>query len=138
MDTFNKFSGYGHWLVRLSLAGTFLFHGFTKFPMAPMMAKMMGMPVIMIYMLAMMEVVGGIFILWGAVGPEWATRVAGLLFSVVMLGAISMMHWQNGWSFTSGWGEGTNHMGGMEFQTLILAVSLFFVVKGNGANQGNA
>jgi len=34
MNALNKFSGYGHWLVRLSLAGTFLYHGFIKFPMA--------------------------------------------------------------------------------------------------------
>lgn len=137
MNALNKFSGYGHWLVRLSLAGTFLYHGFIKFPMAQGMADMMGMPVVMIYLLAMMEVVGGLFILWGGIGPDWATRVAGILFAIVMLGAITMVHFENGWSFTSGWGEGTNGMGGMEFQTLILAISLFFVVKGNGANYEN-
>ncbi len=137
MDTFNKFSGYGHWLVRLSLAGTFLFHGLRKFPMAQGMADMMGMPVIMVYLLAMMEVVGGLLILWGGAGPDWATRVAGILFAIVMLGAITMVHWQNGWDFMAGWGDGTNNAGGMEFQTLILAVSLFFMVKGNGANQAN-
>ena len=54
MDKLNLFSGYGHWLVRLSLAGTFLSHGMGKFPMAEMMAKMMDMPLPMIYMLAMM------------------------------------------------------------------------------------
>jgi len=115
MDKLNSFSGYGHWLVRLSLAGTFLSHGLGKFPMAEMMANMMDMPLAMIYMLAMMEVVAGILILYGGIGPEWATRVAGLIIFADMMGAIGMMHLQNGWFFTSGWGEGTNNMGGAEF-----------------------
>ncbi len=137
MDALNKFSGYGHWLPRLSLAATFLYHGFTKFPMAEMMAKGMGMPVAMVYMLAMMEIAGGLLILWGGFGPDWATRVAGLIFTVVMLGAIFKFHLANGWIFTAGWGEGTNNMGGAEFQTLVTAVSLFFAFKGNGVNEAN-
>ncbi len=131
MSSLNKLSGIAHWLPRFSLAGTFIFHGLTKFPMADMMAQGMGMPVLMIYMLAMMETIGGILIIYGGFGPDWATRLAGLLFSVVMVGALFMLHIPNGWSFTSGWGEGTNNMGGAEFQTLVLTVSLFFVLKGN-------
>ncbi len=135
MDFLNKLSTLGHWFPRLSLAGTFIFHGMGKFPMAPMMADMMGMPVMMVYMLAMMEIVGGILIVYGGVGPDWATRSAGFIFSAVMMGAIFMMHLQNGWSFMAGWGEGTNNMGGAEFQTLIASVGLFFAVKGNGLNK---
>ncbi|MFQ6677817.1 MAG: DoxX family protein [Fidelibacterota bacterium] len=137
MDTLNKLNGYGHWLPRLSLGATFLFHGFGKFPMAEMMAKGMGMPIMMVYILALMEIAGGLLILWGGVGPDWATRVAGLIFAVIMVGAISKFHLANGWSFTSGWGDGTNHMGGAEFQTLIVAVSLFFAFKGNSVNSVN-
>jgi putative oxidoreductase len=131
MSQLNKLSGIAHWLPRLSLAGIFVYHGLGKFPMAEMMAQGMGMPVIMVYMLALMETVGGLLILWGGFGPEWATRVAGLIFSMVMIGAIFMVHWPNGWSFTSGWGEGTNNMGGMEFQVLVVAVSLYYAFKGN-------
>ncbi|MBC8345661.1 MAG: DoxX family membrane protein, partial [Candidatus Marinimicrobia bacterium] len=90
MDKLNSFSGYGHWLVRLSLAGTFLFHGMGKFPMAEMMAKMMDMPLPMIYMLAMMEVAAGALILYGGIGPDWATRVAGLIIAAVMISAVGM------------------------------------------------
>ena len=138
MDKLNSFSGYGHWLVRLSLAGTFLFHGMGKFPMAEMMAKMMDMPLPMIYMLAMMEVAAGALILYGGIGPDWATRVAGLIIAAVMISAVGMVHLQNGWSFTSGWGEGTNNMGGSEFQTLVAAVALFFAFKGNSLNEANS
>ncbi len=131
MDFLNKLSPYSHWFVRVSLALTFLYHGFTKFPMASGMAQMMGMPVAMVYLLAIMELAGGILILWGGFGPNWATQAAGAIFVVVMLGAIMMFHFQNGWSFTQGWGEGTNHMGGMEFQALVLVSGLLFLTNPN-------
>lgn len=135
MDTLNKFSGFGHWLPRLSLAAIFLYHGFPKFGMAQGMADMMGMPVIMIYMLAMMEVAGALLILWGGIGPDWATRVAGLIFTAVMIGAIGMVHFQQGWNSIN---MGMGNMGkGMEFQVLIVAISLFFAFKGNGANEAS-
>ncbi len=59
---------------------------------------------------------GAALILYGGTGTEWATQVAGLIFSAVMLGAIFMVHLANGW----------NSIGnmGMEFQVLILATSL--------------
>ncbi len=131
MDFLKKLAPNAHWLVRLSLAATFLYHGLGKFPMAAMMANMMNMPLAMIYMLATAEVVAGVLILWGGIGPDWATRVAGAIMAVIMLSAIMMVHLPNGWSFTSGWGEGTNNMGGMEFQTLVLLTGLTFVIKGN-------
>ncbi|NOZ04433.1 MAG: DoxX family protein [FCB group bacterium] len=134
MDILNKFSPYAHWLVRLSLAATFLYHGPTKFPVAGGIAFMMGMPVFLIYLLATMETIGGILILWGGIGPDWATRVAGALFAIVMFGAIFMVHFSNGWDFMAGWGEGTNNMGGMEFQTLIAVVALYFLTHGNRVN----
>ena len=124
-----------HWLIRLALAATFIYHGLAKFPMAAMMAEGMGMPVFMVYMLAIMEVAGGLLILYGGVGPDWATRIAGGVFAMVMLGAIFMVHWSNGWNFMAGYGEGTNNMGGMEFQVLIFAVSLFLVARGNTINE---
>ena len=124
-----------HWLIRLSLAATFIYHGLAKFPMAAMMAEGMGMPVFMVYLLAIMEVAGGLLILYGGIGPDWATRIAGGVFAMVMLGAIFMVHWSNGWNFMAGYGEGTNNMGGMEFQVLIFAVSLFLVARGNTINE---
>lgn len=135
MNALNKLGPYAHWLIRISLGITFLYHGYGKFPMAQGMADMMGMPVALIYILALMELAGGLLILWGGAGPDWATRVAGAIFAVIMLGAISMLHAENGWSFTSGWGEGTNHMGGMEFQTLILVTGLYYLTNGNGSSE---
>lgn len=133
MQQLNKLSGMAHWLPRLSLAAIFLFHGLGKFPAAQGMANMMGMPVALVYLLALMEVAGGVLILWGGAGPDWATRIAGLIFSVVMLGAIFMVHLPHGWnSINMG---GGNEGKGMEFQVLILAVSLMYAFKGKGINQ---
>lgn len=118
---------FAHWLPRAALAAIFLYHGGTKFPAAQAMADMMAMPVVMIYLLGTMEVVGSLLMLWGGVGPAWATRVAGAIFSVVMVGAIGMVHAQHGWnSINMG---GGNEGRGMEFQVLILAVSLFFALR---------
>ena len=136
MDKLNSFSGLGHWLPRVSLAAIFLFHGFPKFMMAQGMADMMGMPVILIYLLAMMEVSGALLLLYGGIGPDWATRVAGLIFTGVMGGAIMMVHAQHGWNSIN---MGIGNMGkGMEFQVLIIAISLLFALKGNSLNEATA
>jgi putative oxidoreductase len=133
MQALNKLSGIAHWLPRIALAAIFLYHGFGKFPAAEGMAEMMGMPVFIVYLLGVAEVVGGLFILLGGIGQDWATRIAGLIFSVVMLGAIFMVHLQHGWnSINMG---GGNEGKGMEFQVLILFVSLFFAFRGNHVNK---
>ena len=49
-----------------------------------------------------------------------------------MLGAVAVVHGQNGWNSIN-MGEG-NEGKGMEFQVLILAISLFFAFTGNSAN----
>lgn len=133
MQALNKLSGIAHWLPRIALAAIFLYHGFSKFPGAEGLAEMMGMPVFIVYLLGVAEVLGGLFILLGGFGQDWATRVAGLIFSVVMLGAIFMVHLQHGWnSINMG---GGNEGKGMEFQVLILFVSLFLAFRGNHVNK---
>lgn len=124
MEFLNRYKSVVHWLPRLSLASIFLYHGLTKFPTASMMADMMSMPVFMIYMLAMMEILIGVFIILGALGREILTKVAGLLIAVIMLGAILMVHIKNGWN-------GVSMEQGVELQLLILTAGLYFLVKGN-------
>lgn len=131
MNQLNKLSGIAHWLPRLSLAATFIYHAFPKLAMAGDVAAMMGMPTAMIIMLGLIEIGGALLMLWGGFGPEWATRVAGLIFTAVMIGAIAMVHAQYGWnSLNLGDSEGK----GMEFQVLIIAVSLLYAIKGNSLN----
>lgn len=123
MNALKGMAPVAHWLPRLSLAATFAYHAWPKLMDSAAMAEMMGMPAMMIMMLGVMEIGGAALILYGGTGTEWATQVAGLIFSAVMLGAIFMVHLANGW----------NSIGnmGMEFQVLILATSLYFAIKGN-------
>ncbi|MBC8479379.1 MAG: DoxX family protein [FCB group bacterium] len=133
MDLLNNFGKQSHWLVRLSLFGIFIYHGLIKYPMAQGMADMMGMPVIIVYLLATAEVAGALLILYGGIGPDWSTQAAGAIFSIVMLGAIFTVHLKNGWNSIN---MGSGNMGqGMEFQVLILAVSVFFLTKGKSAGE---
>lgn len=98
------------------------------------MAAAMGMPVFMVIMLGLVEIGGALLILWGGFGPEWATRIAGLMFTVVMIGAIALVHAQFGWNSIN---MGDNGGRGMEFQVLIIAVSLLYTFKGNALNEKN-
>ncbi len=128
MNQLNKLSGIAHWLPRLSLAAIFIYHGFPKIAMTGDVSAMMGMPFAMVLMLGLVEISGALLMLWGGFGPDWATRVSGLIFTVIMIGAIMMVHGQHGWSSLN---MGNNGGQGMEFQVLIIAVSLFYAFKGN-------
>ena len=116
-----------HWLLRAAFAAVFLFHGLSKFPVAGAMAGMMGMPVIAVYMLALMETMAGVLVLHGGLGNGLATKVGGALIVPVMLGAIMMLH-AGQWSFMP-----TEQFpaGGMEFQVVLIGLSLYFLFKGN-------
>ena len=77
-----------------------------------------------------------LLLLWGGFGPDWATRLGSAFFAIVMLGAIMMVHLAYGWNSIN---MGMGNMGkGMEFQTLILAISLYFVFKGNSVSTETA
>jgi putative oxidoreductase len=132
MNQLNKLSGIAHWLPRLALAAIFIFHGFPKVAMAGDVAAMMGMPVFMVLMLGIIEIGGSLLLLWGGFGSDWATRIAGLMFTAVMIGAIVMVHAKFGWSSIN---MGNNGGRGMEFQVLIIAVSLLYAFKGNAIKQ---
>lgn len=127
MRLLNKLAPHTHWLIRLSLAGTFLYHGFGKFPSAQTLSDMLGISLYLVYIVALLETTGGIFIIIGGFGKEIFTRLGALFFAIVMSGAIIKFHWGQ-WSFVQ---SSTHPMGGMEFQTLILTVSIFFLCQGN-------
>ena len=121
MDFLKNLSPHVHWGLRLSLAATFLFHGVGKFPIE---GPMMGMPVAMIWLLALAEVAAGVLLIAGAFGKEMLTRLGALIVIAVMVGAIAMVHAKNGFNFMNN---------GMEFQLLILVSGLYLAAKGNDA-----
>jgi putative oxidoreductase len=120
---------HAHWLLRIALASVFIFHGVGKFPTLIQFAEMMNLPVAVALLVALAETVGGILVLIGAFGREWMTRLGAAMFVPVMIGAIAMVHWPR-WSFTPAEGF---PMGGMEFQVVLVLISLYLVIKGNRA-----
>ncbi len=122
---FDKFSGYAHWGLRLSIAGVFLFHGLQKV-FNPGGGAMMGMSTAIWLLLGLVEAGAGAFAILGGFLPDWATRLSGLLVLPPMLGAILMVHWGQ-WSFVP---SETHPMGGMEFQFTLLMIGLYFLFKG--------
>jgi putative oxidoreductase len=121
MDFLKNLSPHVHWGLRLSLAATFLFHGASKFPIEE---PMMGMPVAMVWVLALAEVAAGVMLIVGAFGKEMFTRLGALIVIAVMVGAIAMVHAKNGFNVMNG---------GMEFQLLMLVSGLYLAAKGNDA-----
>jgi putative oxidoreductase len=122
-----------HWLIRLSVAGTFLFHGVEKLPALEAGASFFGLPLWLWTLVAVMEVAAGLAILAGPLlrnaAGDLLTRLAGLTVAVTMVGAIYLVHWGQ-WSNIP---SETHPAGGMEFQTLLLATGLFFALRGNEA-----
>jgi putative oxidoreductase len=122
-----------HWIVRASLAGTFIFHGVTKFPYLAAGADMMGMSLWLWTLVAVVETAAGVGIVLGGMFNtrigDLITRASGLSVVAIMVGAIYLVHWGQ-WSNIP---SETHPFGGMEFQTLLLAIGAFFGLRGNRA-----
>ncbi len=133
-QSLNRFSGYAHWVVRLALAGVFLYHGLSKFGNLSGGAAMMGLPIAVWGLVAVLESLGGLFVLLGGFASDWMTRLGALFLLPPMLGAIFTAHWGQ-WSFVP---SDTHPMGGMEFQVTLLFLALFLLLRGNAINKAVA
>ncbi len=121
MKFLDSLAPYVHWGLRLSVAATFIYHGWTKFPPTGF-AEAMSLPLAVGWLVAIAEVAAGVLLIAGAFGQELLTRLGGLIVVVIMLGAIFMVHLPNGWDVQNG---------GMEFQVLLLVTGLYFAARGN-------
>ncbi len=126
-DILNSLKPHAHWLLRIGLAGVFVFHGVGKAMDLGAFSQMTGLPTAVVALVTFAELAGGIGIIVGAFTNDLITRLAGLAVTPVMLGAIFMMHWGR-WNFTPAEGF---PMGGMEFQVVLHLTALFFFVMGN-------
>lgn len=110
-------SRFSDWLPRLALAAIFFVHGLDKFINLESFAAKTQLQPVVAYLVATAETLGAALIILGAMKGDFLTRLAGLFFMVVMLGAIFMVHWPN-------WSE-------LQYPVLILAVSCHYFLKGN-------
>ena len=79
MNFLNSLAPYAHWLVRLSLAGTFIYHGVSKFPPTAFI-EFSGLPLIVGWAVAIGEVSAGACLIVGAV-TILGFAVTGFLFT---------------------------------------------------------
>jgi putative oxidoreductase len=124
---FSRLANNAHFLLRLALAGVFVFHGVSKLTDIGMFAGMMNLPYTVALLVALAEIGGGTLVLFGSLTYGWITRLGGAMIIPVMIGAISMVHWGQ-WNFVP---SESHPMGGMEFQVVLLLIALYFVLVGN-------
>ena len=129
-DALDFLKPHAHWLLRIGLAGVFLFHGIGKVMDLGGFSQMMGLSTPVAALVTLAEVAGGVGIIVGTFTNDLITRLAGLAMVPVLLGAIVMVHWPQ-WSFVPSEGF---PMGGMEFQVVLLFTALFFLVMGNSGS----
>ncbi len=125
---------YAHWLLRIALASVFVYHGFGKVMNLSGFAEMAELPMPVAALVTFAELAGGVGIIVGAFTNDLITRLAALAIIPVMLGAIIMKHWGQ-WNFVA---SETHPMGGIEFQTVVLLIALYFLIMGNAADSGQA
>ncbi len=115
----NKLHELTHWGIRAVLGATFLVHSLKKFdPSWQEWLVQMGLPPELQLPMALAEFIGGILLIIGVL-----TRITGVIFSVILLGAIFNIRWENGFFISQG---------GWEWDLMMLAVALGIIVAGPG------
>jgi putative oxidoreductase len=102
------------------LGTTFLVHSIKKFDPSweGWLVDMAGLPPEMRLPIALAEFIGGVFLITGVL-----TRITGVVFSIILLGAIFHIR---------GVGEFFISQGGFEWDLMMLAVALTIIAAGPG------
>ncbi|WP_027415924.1 DoxX family protein [Aneurinibacillus terranovensis] len=113
----------GALILRLVLGITFFIHGLIKFHSGigniAGWFESMGLPGFAAYVVAIIEVVGGIAMVLGI-----GTPIVSILFALVLVGAIVMVKGAAGFT-------GNGKMGGYEFELALLAMSIYLAINGS-------
>ena len=116
----SKWHDITHWGIRASIGAIFLVHSLKKFDPSwqEWLVNSAGLPAEMQLPIALAEFIGGILLIAGVL-----TRITGVVFSVILLGAIFNIRWENGF-FVS--------QGGWEWDLVMLAAVLSIIAVGPG------
>lgn len=116
-----QYNDIGLFLLRITIAIIFLYHGLPKLSKAKAMSAMIGMSASMIFMLGMVEILASIGIAFGVF-----VQLSAIFLAVIMVGAIGMkvMKWNISFSAMdkTGW----------EFDLILLAASIAILLGGGG------
>ena len=116
----NKWHDITHWGIRAAIGAIFLVHSLKKFDPSwqEWLVNTAGLPAEMQLPIALAEFIGGILLIAGVL-----TRITSVVFSVILLGAIFNIRWENGF-FVS--------QGGWEWDLVMLAGLLSIIAVGPG------
>ena len=135
MKALNSLAPYAHWLLRLTIASVFIYHGVLKLENIAGFAQMLSLSNPVTVLVAIAEVAGGILVIGGGFRTDnlgdMMTRLGALLVIPVMIGAVILVHWGR-WNFVP---SEDFPMGGMEFQVSLFFVAVYLLLKGNNATQ---
>ena len=114
-----------HWFLRIAIAAVFLYHGLQKNLKG--FSEKFNLPVIVAALVIFAEVAGGAGFLAGGLTDEKylglsLTQWSALAVTPVLLGAIALVHWKNGFSFMNG---------GWEYQFVLLMIAYYFLFAGH-------
>ncbi|MED2975783.1 DoxX family protein [Bacillus swezeyi] len=119
----NKYE-IGALILRLVTGLTFLLHGISKFQggieNTVGFFSNVGIPGFLAYVVATIELAGGALMILGL-----GTRIIGVLFALVMIGAIFTVKLSAGFM-------GTDGGAGYEFDLTLLAMSVYLALNGSG------
>ena len=108
-----------YWGIRASIGAIFIVHSLKKFdPGWQEWLISIGIPPEMQLPIALAEFIGGVLLIAGVL-----TRITGVVFSVILLGAIFHIRWENGFFVSKG---------GWEWDLVMLAAMLAVIVTGPG------
>jgi len=120
-----------HWLLRLAVASVFIYHGADKLPRIDIVADIFGFSESIMWIVAITEIGAGSLMLLAPLLQndnfiDKATRLSALALMPIMIVAIAKIHWGQ-WTFMP---TQSHPLGGMEFQVALLALLVFFLIKG--------
>ena len=109
-----------HWGIRAALGAIFIIHSLKKFDPSwqEWLVNSAGLPVEMQIPIALAELICGTLLIVGVL-----TRISGVIISMILLGAIFHIRWENGFFISQG---------GWEWDLIMLAAALSIIVAGPG------